>query len=95
MNILKGDMDLVGPRPFVPEQEASLVREIPDYRQRWTVPPGVTGWAQEHRGYCSSLEDNIEKLSYDLFYIKNLSLALDILVLFKTLRVVLLGRGGR
>lgn len=95
MNILKGDMDLVGPRPFVPEQEASLVREIPDYRQRWTVPPGVTGWAQVHRGYCSSLEDNIEKLSYDLFYIKNLSLALDILVLFKTLRVVLFGRGGR
>jgi exopolysaccharide biosynthesis polyprenyl glycosylphosphotransferase len=95
INILKGDMYLVGPRPFVPEQEELLVREIPFYRQRWAVCPGATGWAQVNRAYCSSLEDNIEKLSYDLFYIKNLSLTLDILVLFKTVRVVLLGRGGQ
>lgn len=95
VNILKGDMSLVGPRPFVPEQEALLAREIPPYRQRWMVQPGATGWAQVHRGYCSSLEDNIEKLSYDLFYIKNLSLVLDILVLLKTVKVVLLGRGGK
>lgn len=95
INILKGEMYLIGPRPFVPEQEESLVRTIPFYRQRWTVCPGATGWAQVHRDYCSSLEDNIEKLAYDLFYIKHVSLALDMLVVFKTLRVVILGRGGR
>jgi len=59
------------------------------------VLPGATGWAQVHRDYCSSLEDNIEKLAYDLFYIKHISLSLDLLVFFKTVRVVLLGRGGR
>jgi len=95
INILKGEMYLIGPRPFVPEQEESLVRAIPFYRQRWAVCPGATGWAQVHRDYCSSLEDNIEKLAYDLFYIKHVSLGLDLLVVFKTLRVVLLGRGGR
>ncbi len=94
-NILKGDMYFVGPRPFLSEQEEFLVREIPCYRQRWNVRPGATGWAQVHRDYCSSLEDNIEKLSYDLFYIKNLSGALDLLTLLKTLKVLLLGRGGR
>lgn len=95
INILKGEMYLIGPRPFVPEQEESLVRAIPFYRQRWAVCPGATGWAQVHRDYCSSLEDNIEKLAYDLFYIKHISLSLDLLVFFKTVRVVLLGRGGR
>lgn len=94
-NILKGDMYFIGPRPFVPDQEASLLRQIPYYRQRWAVRPGATGWAQVHRGYCSSLEDNADKLSYDLFYIKNLSLGLDLLTLFKTFKVLLLGRGGR
>ena len=94
-NILKGDMYFVGPRPFVPDQEASLVRQIPYYRQRWAVRPGATGWAQVHRGYCSSIEDNAEKLSYDLFYIKNLSMGLDLLTLLKTFKILLLGRGGR
>ena len=95
INILKGEMYLIGPRPFVPEQEESLVHAIPFYRQRWTVCPGATGWAQVHRDYCSSLEDNVEKLAYDLFYIKHVSLVLDVRVAFKTLRVVLFGRGGR
>ena len=95
INILKGDMSFIGPRPFVPDQEATLVDEIPHYRQRWTVRPGATGWAQVHRAYCSSVEDNVDKLSYDLFYIKNLSFALDMLTLLKTFRVLLLGRGGQ
>lgn len=94
-NILRGDMYFVGPRPFLPDQEATFVHEIPFYRQRWAVRPGATGWAQVHRDYCTSIEDNIEKLSYDLFYIKNLSTALDILTLLKTVKVLLLGRGGR
>jgi exopolysaccharide biosynthesis polyprenyl glycosylphosphotransferase len=95
LNILKGDMYFVGPRPFVPDQEESLVQQIPHYRQRWAVRPGATGWAQVHRGYCSSVEDNTEKLSYDLFYIKNLSMRLDIVTLVKTFKTVLLGRGGQ
>ena len=94
-NILKGDMSFVGPRPFVPDQEAWLVRQIPYYRQRWAVRPGATGWAQVNRDYCSSIEDNVEKLSYDLFYIKNRSMGLDMVTLVKTFKILLLGRGGR
>lgn len=94
-NILLGDMHLVGPRPFVPNQEEECVREIPFYQQRWTVPPGATGWAQVNRDYCATIEDNADKLAYDLFYIKNLSAGLDILILFKTLKLLLLSRGGR
>jgi exopolysaccharide biosynthesis polyprenyl glycosylphosphotransferase len=94
-NILKGDMYFVGPRPFVPDQEAQLLHEIPYYRQRWAVRPGATGWAQVHRGYNVSLEDNVEKLSYDLFYIKNVSLGLDLVTMMKTFKILLLGRGGR
>ncbi len=94
-NILRGDMSLVGPRPFVPEQEAACARAIPGYSLRWQVPPGATGWAQVHRGYCATLEDNREKLAYDLFYVKNLSFSLDLVILFQTLKILLLGRGGR
>lgn len=94
-NILSGQMYFVGPRPFVPNQELDLARQIPLYTQRWTVKPGATGWAQTQRGYCATLEDNSDKLAYDLFYIKNMSLGLDVLILFKTIKIVLLGRGGR
>jgi len=94
-NILLGQMYFVGPRPFVPNQELELARQIPLYTQRWTVKPGATGWAQIQRGYCATLEDNNEKLAYDLFYIKNMSIGLDLLILFKTMKIVLLGRGGR
>jgi exopolysaccharide biosynthesis polyprenyl glycosylphosphotransferase len=94
-NIVKGDMSFVGPRPFVPDQEESLVRQIPYYRQRWAVRPGATGWAQVNRDYCSSIEDNVEKLSYDLFYIKNRSMGLDVVTVLKTFKILLLGRGGR
>lgn len=94
-NILRGDMHFVGPRPFVPSQEWDLVRKIPFYRQRWAVKPGATGWAQIHWGYCATLEDNVEKLAYDLFYVKNMSIGLDLLIIFQTLKTVFLGRGGR
>ena len=88
-------MYFIGPRPFVPDQEAALMQVIPNYRQRWAVRPGATGWAQVNRDYCATLEDNIEKLSYDLFYIKHQSLGLDVVTVFKTFKILLLGRGGR
>ncbi len=94
-NILIGDMHLVGPRPFTRVQEDQFAREIPFYTQRWAVSPGLTGWAQIHRPYCATLEDNIEKLSYDLFYIKNLSVGLDMVILFETIKTFLLRRGSR
>jgi lipopolysaccharide/colanic/teichoic acid biosynthesis glycosyltransferase len=94
-NILRGDMHLVGPRPFVPEQEQECLERIPHYRQRWVVKPGATGWAQVNRGYNATIEDNKEKLAYDLFYIKNISIGLDLLTLFKTAKILILGRGGR
>ncbi len=94
-NILRGEMCFVGPRPFVPQQEQALATQIPFYRYRWAVKPGATGWAQVHRAYCATVEDNEEKLAYDLFYIKNMSIGLDFLVFFQTLKILLLGRGAR
>jgi sugar transferase (PEP-CTERM system associated) len=94
-NILRGDMHFVGPRPFVPNQEQECVEKIPYYRQRWVVKPGATGWAQVNRGYNVTIEDNKDKLAYDLFYIKNISVGLDLLILFKTAKILILGRGGR
>jgi exopolysaccharide biosynthesis polyprenyl glycosylphosphotransferase len=94
-NILRGDMHVVGPRPFVPEQEDYLRANLPFYQLRWSVPPGATGWAQVCRGYCTTLEDNADKLAYDLFYIKHCSLDLDLLVALKTAKTLVLGRGAR
>lgn len=94
-NIFKGDMYFVGPRPFMLEEEEQLALQIPFYKQRWTVKPGVTGWAQINRPYCVTLEDNKEKLSYDLFYVKNMSVGLDMLILFQTAKTLLLRRGSR
>jgi sugar transferase (PEP-CTERM system associated) len=94
-NIVKGDMAFVGPRPFVPEQEEECAAQIPFYRERWLVKPGATGWAQINRGYNATLEDNREKLAYDLFYIKNVSFGLDLFIMFSTIKILLLGRGGR
>lgn len=94
-NILMGHMHFVGPRPFVPEQEMDCAAQIPLYKFRWSVRPGATGWAQVQRGYCASLQDNTDKLAYDLFYIKNRSVSLDLLILLKTIRIVLSAQGGR
>ncbi|MGA8035502.1 MAG: sugar transferase [Candidatus Acidiferrales bacterium] len=94
-NIFVGDMNLIGPRPFVPSEEEECVRNIPFYRNRWVVKPGATGWAQVNRGYNVTLEDNKEKLAYDLFYIKNMSIGLDLLILVMTAKNMLLTRGAR
>jgi sugar transferase (PEP-CTERM system associated) len=94
-NIVKGDMAFVGPRPFVPEQEMEYAEKIPFYKERWLVKPGATGWAQINRGYNVTLEDNRDKLAYDLFYIKNVSVGLDLYIMFATIKILLLGRGGR
>ena len=93
-NVLRGDMSLVGPRPERPEFVSGLTREIPFYGQRHVVRPGVTGWAQVSYSYANSLETTLEKLQYDLFYIKNLSLSLDFFILFKTIKTVLHQRGA-
>jgi sugar transferase (PEP-CTERM system associated) len=95
VNILRGDMHFVGPRPFVPNQEKECLESIPFYNQRWAVKPGATGWAQVNRGYNVTVEDNKDKLAYDLFYIKNISVGLDLLILFKTAKILILGRGGQ
>jgi lipopolysaccharide/colanic/teichoic acid biosynthesis glycosyltransferase len=92
-NVLKGQMSFVGPRPERPEFVRQLTQEIPFYGQRHVVKPGVTGWAQVKYTYGASVEDALEKLQYDLFYIKHLSLAFDLFVIFATAKVVLLRRG--
>ena len=95
VNIIRGEMAFVGPRPERPEFVAQLEREIPYYSQRHLVKPGLTGWAQIRYPYCASIEDAIEKLQYDLYYVKNQSLLLDVITLFETVRIVLFGRGAR
>lgn len=94
-NILKGEMSLVGPRPEQPYFCDLLAREIPYYRQRHTVPPGLTGWAQVRYHYGASVEESLRKLEYDLFYVKHLSLWLDLAILIETVKVVCVGRGAR
>ncbi len=92
-NILTGSMSLVGPRPERPEFVQSLTRDIPFYGQRHTVKPGLTGWAQVRYTYGASVEDTIEKLQYDLYYIKHMSATLDLFIMFETIKTVLLRRG--
>jgi sugar transferase (PEP-CTERM system associated) len=94
-NVLRGDMEFVGPRPERPEFVEWLTREIPYYELRHTVPPGVTGWAQVCYKYGNTLEDAQEKLRYDLYSIKNRSFGLDTMILFETIKTVLLGRGAQ
>ena len=95
INIIRGEMTFVGPRPERPEFVSRLEREIPYYSQRHLVKPGLTGWAQVRYPYCASVEDAIQKLQYDLYYIKNLSPLLDLVILLSTLQVVLFTRGSR
>jgi len=93
--VLKGDMHFVGPRPERPEFVQWLSKEIPYYGVRHVVRPGLTGWAQVQYKYGNTLADAREKLQYDLFYIKNASLGLDLLIMFQTIKIVLLGRGAQ
>jgi sugar transferase (PEP-CTERM system associated) len=92
-NVLIGDMSFIGPRPERPEFVAELQKEIPYYMERLAVKPGITGWAQVRYEYGSSVEDAVEKLQYDLYYIKNLSLFLDLLIVLSTVQVVVFARG--
>ena len=92
-NILVGNMSLVGPRPERPEFVQSLVEQIPFYRQRHVIKPGLTGWAQVRYTYSATVEEAMEKLQYDLFYIKHLSPWLDLFIIFETIKTVLLRRG--
>jgi sugar transferase (PEP-CTERM system associated) len=92
-NILSGDMSLIGPRPERPEFVTNLTRDIPFYGQRHIVRPGLTGWAQVCQAYASSVDDTMQKLQYDLFYIKNMSVGLDVYVAIRTIKIVLQGRG--
>jgi sugar transferase (PEP-CTERM system associated) len=94
-SVLKGDMSLVGPRPERPFFVDQLTQEIPFYAVRHSVKPGVTGWAQVRYHYGSSVEDTTQKLQYDLYYVKNHSLFLDIVILFETIGVVLTGKGAQ
>jgi sugar transferase (PEP-CTERM system associated) len=92
-NVFKGEMSLVGPRPERPEFDLQLREQIPYYDVRYLVKPGITGWAQVCYPYGASVEDAYQKVAYDLYYIKNYSLLMDLAIAFKTLRVVLMGKG--
>jgi sugar transferase (PEP-CTERM system associated) len=94
-NVLNGEMSFVGPRPERPYFVNQLCTEVPYYNVRHSIKPGITGWAQVRYGYGASLEDALEKLQYDLYYVKNHSLFLDVIILIDTVEVVVLGKGGR
>jgi len=94
LNVFKGEMSFVGPRPERPYFVEQLIEVVPYYNVRHSIKPGVTGWAQVRYGYGSSAEDALQKLQYDLYYVKNNSLFLDVLVLIDTLKVVLFRSGG-
>ena len=95
INVLKGEMSFIGPRPERPQFVATLTNKIPFYAVRHSVKPGLTGWAQVRYTYGGNVEESVKKLEYDLYYVKNHSLLLDLLILLKTVRVVLLGEGAR
>ena len=95
VNVLKGEMSIVGPRPEREYFIKQLSKKIPYYNVRHIIKPGITGWAQVRYQYGSSIEDSVQKLQYDLYYIKNNSLYLDIIILMDTVQVVLSGRGSR
>ena len=93
-NVFIGNMSLIGPRPERPEFVSALTRDIPFYGQRHVVKPGLSGWAQVRYKYGASVADAMEKLQYDLFYIKNMSIAVDLFIMFETIKTVVLHRGS-
>ena len=94
-NVLKGEMSFVGPRPEREFFVRELEKKIPYYQERFSVKPGITGWAQVNYNYGASIEDAVEKLNYDLFYIKNMSLFMDIVIVFRTIKTVIFRSGAR
>ena len=94
-NVLKGEMSFVGPRPERPFFVEQFAKEIPYYTQRLSAKPGITGWAQVYYPYGATVEDAVEKLRLDLYYIKNMSLILDLFIIMKTLKIIVLGKGAR
>jgi lipopolysaccharide/colanic/teichoic acid biosynthesis glycosyltransferase len=94
-NVMRGDMSFVGPRPERPYFVEQLAAAIPFYMERHSVKPGVTGWAQVKYRYGSSIEDATEKLRYDLYYIKHLSVFYDLTIVLDTVRVIFSGRGAK
>jgi lipopolysaccharide/colanic/teichoic acid biosynthesis glycosyltransferase len=95
INVLRGEMSLVGPRPERPVFVNMLTEQIPFYGVRHSVKPGITGWAQVRYSYGSNVEQAMRKLEYDLYYVKNHTVFLDLLILLETVRVVLFGEGAR
>jgi len=95
VNVLRGEMTLVGPRPERPEFVSNLNEQIPYYRQRHYVKPGITGWAQINYKYGDTMEDTVTKLEYDLYYIKNFQIALDLMIIFRTLKIMVRARGSQ
>jgi sugar transferase (PEP-CTERM system associated) len=95
INVLRGEMSLVGPRPERPEFVAMLEEQIPYYGLRHSVRPGITGWAQVKYQYGGSIDETKTKLEYDLFYIKHLSIMLDLATIFETAKVMISGRGAK
>ena len=93
-NVIRGEMSFVGPRPERPEFVAKLSEQIPFYGQRHAVRPGLTGWAQVRHEYTSTIEESMQKLQFDLYYIKHLSLALDVFIILETIKTVLVRRGS-
>jgi lipopolysaccharide/colanic/teichoic acid biosynthesis glycosyltransferase len=92
-NVLRGEMSFVGPRPEREHFVQQLEKIIPYYGERFTVKPGLTGWAQVSYGYGATVEDAVEKLNYDLFYIKNMAILMDIMIVARTVKTVLFGMG--
>jgi exopolysaccharide biosynthesis polyprenyl glycosylphosphotransferase len=92
-NVLRGDMSLIGPRPERPEFDTQLAEQIPYYDTRYRVKPGISGWAQVMYPYGASVDDAREKLAYDLYYLKNCSVYLDLVITLRTIQVVLFGKG--
>ena len=95
INVLKGDMGFVGPRPERPEFVPMLAEQLPFYNLRHLIRPGLTGWAQVRYGYGATLAETKEKLEYDLYYIKHMSLGLDLLIMFETIKIILRRRGAQ
>jgi exopolysaccharide biosynthesis polyprenyl glycosylphosphotransferase len=93
-NVLRGDMSVVGPRPERPEFVSNQTKTIPFYGQRHSVRPGLTGWAQVRHEYASSVDASMQKLQYDLFYIKHMSIAFDLFIVLETIKTVLVRRGS-